>query len=354
MPEEPFQDRTEPATPRKREEARQRGQVARSVDLNSAVILLAGLITLHFLGSTLYNQMAAFTISTLGEIHAIEITQESLKYHVLSGIFVFAKMLGPILIILAVIGFTVSYVQVGALFSWDPLIPRFGRLNPIAGVSKLLSTRAFVDLFKNLLKVTIIGYIGYDTVKDRIADFIPLVDAGVGTIFEITGAVAYTVGIRMGIALLILAILDYAFQRWEYERSLRMTRQEIKEEHKRLEGDPAIRARIRSVQREMARRRMMQEVPRAEVVITNPTHIAVALRYDSTTMTAPVVVAKGQGLIAEKIKEIAVAHGIPVIEDKPLAQTLFKLVEVGMEIPEQLYRAVAEILAYVFRLKGSS
>lgn len=352
MPDESFQDKTETATPRKRGEAREHGQVARSAELNSAIILLAGLITMHLMGSSLYNQMAAFTVSTISESYAIQITQESLRYYLLNWGFAFAKIIGPILVILAALALAVSYAQVGVLFTWHPLIPKFSRLNPIAGMSKLFSERALVDMLKNILKITLIGYIAYTGVKDRVPDFIPLVDAGIGAIFQITGSVAYSVGIRMGIALLILAIFDYAFQRWELERSLRMTKQEVKEEHKRMEGDPAIKARIRSVQREMARRRMMQEVPKADVVITNPTHLAVALRYDAAIMAAPMVIAKGQGIIAENIKEIARAHDIPIIEDKPLAQTLFKLVEVGMAIPEELYRAVAEILAYVFRLKG--
>lgn len=353
MPDESFQDKTEAATPRKRDEARKHGQIARSAELNSAVMLLAGLLTIHFVGARFLSQVSAFTISTIGDSHAVVITEESLRFYVLHFAFAFAKLCGPVLITLTVVALAVSYAQVGVLFSWSTLQPKFDRLNPVSGMSKLFSEKALVELLKNILKIVLIGYIGYTAVKDRTADLVSLVDGGVGTIFQVTYDVAYRVGIRMGIALLLLAALDYAFQRWEVERSMRMTKQEVKEEHRRSEGDPQIKARIRSVQREMARRRMMQEVPKADVVITNPTHIAIALKYDNTMMSAPAVIAKGQGLVAQKIREIARDHGIPVIEDKPLAQTLFKLVEVGMEIPEHLYRAVAEILAYVFRQRGA-
>jgi flagellar biosynthetic protein FlhB len=179
-----------------------------------------------------------------------------------------------------------------------------------------------------------------------------LADMSIGPLAVTTGKLAISIALKIGVAVLILAVLDYAYQKYEFEKSIKMSHQEVKEEYKDTEGSPQIKARIRQIQRETAQKRMMQDVPKADVVITNPTHFAIALKYDSETMNAPTVIAKGQNLIAQKIKEIALENGIPVIEDKPLAQALFKMCEVGQLVPHSLYRAVAEVLAYVYRLKG--
>ena len=205
-------------------------------------------------------------------------------------------------------------------------------------------------LVKSLLKIGVIGYVCYYTIHQAIPELITLVDRGVPDIFSLMAEIAYRIGIRAGIVLVVIAILDYAYQRFDYERSIRMTPEEFKQELREMEGDPLIRARIRSIQREMAQKRMMEKVPEAEVVVTNPVEYAVALKYTAGEMAAPLVLAKGRRLIAQKIREIAEEHHIPIVEDPPLARALYKQTEVGQSIPPALYRAVAELLAFVYRL----
>jgi len=209
-----------------------------------------------------------------------------------------------------------------------------------------------VELGKSIMKLLIIGGISYGLIKAEMKGFPPLMQQGVGEIFLFIAQVAFKILFFVCLALIILALLDYIYQRWQFEQSIKMTKQEVKDEHKQVEGDPKVKSRIRKAQLEMAARRMMEAVPEADVVITNPVHLAVALKFEASEMVAPTVIAKGAGHIAERIKEIASEHQVPIVEDKPLAQTLFKMVEIGEFIPAELYRAVAEILAYVYRLKG--
>jgi flagellar biosynthetic protein FlhB len=263
----------------------------------------------------------------------------------------FYGTIGPIGLALGVAALGVSLAQVGFVVNEEALNLKFQRLDPVAGAKRILSKRSLFELAKNILKVAIIGYVSYRTIAPELQHITLLADADVGSTFRYIGYAVFKVGMYTALALLVLAIIDYIYQRWEFNQSIRMTKQEVKEEHKQTEGDPQVRMRIRSLQREAARRRMMEEVPKADVVITNPTHYAVALKYDMEIMMAPMVVAKGQNLIAEKIKQVAREQGIPTVENKPLAQALFRAVDVGQAIPEDLYRAVAEILAYVFRLK---
>jgi flagellar biosynthetic protein FlhB len=225
-------------------------------------------------------------------------------------------------------------------------------LNPAAGLKNLMSLRNLAELVKSPLKVLLIGGLAYLTVAQEAATLVQLSDMGPVQGFQIVGRITFLVLVRVTLGVLVLALADYAFQHWQHERSLRMTKEEIKEELRQSEGDPLVRARVKSLQRQIAMRRMMAEVPKASVVITNPAHLAIALRYDEGTMRAPKVVAKGARLIAERIKEIAKEHGVPLVENKPLARSLFKAVSVGQEIPSAFYRAVAEILAYVYALKG--
>jgi flagellar biosynthetic protein FlhB len=209
-----------------------------------------------------------------------------------------------------------------------------------------------VELLKNLLKIAIVGLVAYSALDGLMEESMSLMDTSVASVMAYMTHAAVMIGLKVGIAFLALAAADYMYQRFEYERELRMTKQEVKEELKSQEGDPLIKSRIRSIQRQIAYKRMMQDVPKADVVITNPTHLAVAIKYESSSMSAPKVVAKGADIIAQRIREIAEEHGVPMIEDKPLAQALYKTVDVGEQVPEKLFQAVAQVLAYIYRLKN--
>jgi flagellar biosynthetic protein FlhB len=230
--------------------------------------------------------------------------------------------------------------------------PKLTRLNPIAGLKKLVSLRSMVELVKSVIKILFIGGIAFGIVKNEITAMPALMQQEVVEILLFIGRVAFKIFFFVCLALIVLAFFDYVYQRWQYEQSLKMTKQEVKDERKQIEGDPKVKGRIRRVQLELARRRMMEAVPEADVVITNPVHLALALKFDAAKMIAPTIVAKGSGYVAERIKEIARIHQVPIIENKPLAQALHKMVEIGEFIPVELYRAVAEVLAYVYRLKG--
>lgn len=352
MAEGSFQEKTEQATPKRRDEARKKGQVARSMELNSVAILFFGLLSLMFLSSYFFQQMVGSMTTNFGRIPTIDLTPNTVYMLFKENGYQFIMTMAPLLLILATVGILINFAQVGALFTLEPLTPKLDKLDIIKGFQRILSKKTLVSLVRDLIKVTIIGYIAFITIKSELPSLYVLVDQGAGQILKVAGALALKIGLRVSLALLFLAILDFAFQKFEYEKDLRMTRQEIKEEYREFEGDPQIKARIKRIQREMARKRMLKEVETADVVITNPTHIAVALRYDMTQDAAPVVVAMGERLIAEKIKEVARKFNVPVIENKPLARALFELAEIGMQIPAKLYRAVAEVLAFVYKQKG--
>ncbi len=352
MAEEFDQDeRTEQATPRKRQQVRQKGQVARSQEINSVAVLFSGLLALMVFSSSMYAGMAGALRYNIQSC-LTEISINSAYQLLLTNGMLLLKLIAPVLMFVAVVGILVNLAQVGFEISFEPLLPKPEKLDPIKGARRLFSQRVIFDLIRDSLKIVVIGYIAFSTLKGEIDNYIPLADQEVGQILRFAGKVALKVGLRVSGALLIIAILDYAFQRFQFERQIRMTRQELKEEYKLYEGDPIVKSRIKRIQRELARARMLKEVPKADVVVTNPTHLAVALKYDSETMAAPTVVAKGERLIAEKIKEVARQAGVPIIENPPLARALFEAVEVGMTIPAKLYRAVAELLAHVYKMKG--
>jgi flagellar biosynthetic protein FlhB len=260
-------------------------------------------------------------------------------------------LLLPLLGLISFVALAANILQVGMLFSTAAIQPEFSKVDPLKGLKNLLSLRSGVEFIKNIIKMCIIGFVSYQVIGDEIKNCLPLAEQSIWGIMIYMGKISFKILITTCWVLVLLAILDYLYQRWEYEKGLRMSRQEIKDEFKNTEGNPTIKARIRRLQREMARKRMMAAVPTADVVITNPTHLAVALKYEQAKKSAPYVVAKGAGLIAEKIRAVARENKVPVIEDKPLAQVLYKLVKVEDLIPENLYRSVAEVLAYVYNLR---
>jgi flagellar biosynthetic protein FlhB len=347
------QERTERATPKKRAKARRQGQVARSAEIPATLVLLSALFYFLWAGqglqAALIGQMRYFfeNLATLRLEEAA--AAHRLAAHILTILF---DLLFPLLLTLLVAAVGANLLQIGYAFNTESLALKLSKLNPLAGMGRVLSLRSLVELVKSLTKILFVGAIATLLVRRELDTIPALMRLPVGALLGYTAGGALRICFAVGLALACLAAVDYAYQRWQYERDLKMTKQEVKDEQRQAEGDPKIKARIRSIQREMAMRRMMQMVPKADVVITNPTHLAVALKFDAATMIAPQVVAKGAGHVAARIRELARAHGVTLVEQKPLAQALYKGVALQGSIPAELYRAVAEILAYVYRLKG--
>ena len=350
------QNRTEQATPKRKAEARAKGQVALSRDAAMAIAMLGSFGALYWmtpgilaglrtsLQHWLSQSMEANTHQALSLDHLHVILRQI-------GMDVFV-LLGPVIAGIAVVGVGSNIMQTGFLWKKDGLSLDWSRISPMGGFTRLFSIRSFTELVKSWLKILAIGGVGYLTIKQDMLEFISLTQFGMETLLPTVGWATFKAALTMSFATLVIGAADYGYQRFQWERDLRMSRDEIREESRAAEGDPGIKAKIRSTQREMSRKRMMAAVPKADVIITNPTHLAVALKYDSKAMGAPVVVAKGAGFVAEKIREIGRQHGVMIVENKLVARTLYKLVEVGREVPEDLYRAVAEILAFVYRVRG--
>jgi flagellar biosynthetic protein FlhB len=262
----------------------------------------------------------------------------------------FFILTGPIFLAALVAGLLVNYLQVGFLFTTEPLIPQFNRLNPVEGFKKIVSKRALFELVKSLLKISLVGGVAYLFVRSNLERLLLTLYQNTNGVWDTIRSLTLSLSMRIAVVFLVLSVLDYIYQLYEHNQNLKMSKQELKEEHKQMEGDPQIKARLREQQRKLAMHRMMEDVPKATVVITNPTHLAVALRYQDGQDEAPVLVAKGAALMAQRIRETAELHKIPLVENKPVARMLFDQVEIGQEIPVDLYQAVAEILALVYKL----
>jgi len=351
MAEESFQEKTEQATPKKREDARKKGQVARSREVSSIAILAAGTIYLFFNAGELIEKLGGNIRRTFIGIPRIASGDIGLAVYMSQTVQDLLIMISPLMIILLMVSVAANLLQTGFIFSVEPLTPNLSKIDPVNGLGKLFSKRSMAELLKSVLKILIVGWAVFSTLKNDYSLLMPLMYQENVQILAMLGRISLKVVSRACYVIFVLAVLDYIYQKWEYEHNLRMTKQEVKDENKQTEGDPLIKTRIRSIQREMARRRMMKEVPKADVVITNPTHYAIALIYKpEEKMSAPKIIAKGADKIALKIKEIAANHDIPMVENKPLAQNLYKL-DLGQEVPPQFYQAVAEILAYVYSLR---
>jgi flagellar biosynthesis protein FlhB len=343
--------KTEKATPKKREDARKRGQVVRSIELNSMLNVLVCLVMLNVTGGYFivgFKKLAAYY---WGNIATISLSPDTMGSFMFDLITKTTLLILPVLIVVFFTGILSNVMQFGFLVSFEPLKPSFEKINPAAGFKRIFSKRLLFELAKDMFKIVVIGYVFYSTVKKIFSDIFmtPLMD--IDTYFNFAAVAVYKLGMKIVIAFIIFAVIDYLWQRYDYEDNLMMSKQEIKDELKQLEGDPLIKSRIRNIQREMARKRMISEIPQADVVITNPTHVAVAIRYKEGKDNAPLLVAMGINLMAEKVKEIARKHGIIIMENPPLARALAKL-EVGWEIPPELFQAVAEVLAFVYQAKG--
>lgn len=348
------QERSEQATPKRREEARQRGQVARSREIHSAALILGGVFAFSMMGPMVVSETKKIMVETLGTLSSTPMTEASF-YQVATAQFSKTLLIiVPVMGILGAISIAASLGQHGWVWSTSALAPDWSRINPLKGVQRLFSLQAAAELVKTLLKFLAVGGLSYFLIRQALPTLSVAIQSEPSQMPAVAGQTIYRFALTTGFLIAFLGGGDYLFQWWSLERSLRMSRQEMKDELRQSEGDPMVRARVRSVQKEMARKRMMSDVPKADVVVTNPTTLAVALVYQQGKMKAPKVVAKGAGFIAERIRAVAREHGVPVIENKPLARALFKTVKVGEPVPSKLYRAVAEILAYVYRLKGKA
>jgi flagellar biosynthetic protein FlhB len=346
------QERTEKATPRKLSEARKKGNVARSMDVNTAVVLLAGVAAIRLQFGDMGGRIAEVTRALFSNFPREDMTVESLhRLFVLLG-WQFFLIVAPCLGLLLVAGLVANYLQVGVLFTTETLKPSLSKISPLAGFKRIFSMRSLVEVLKALFKMGVVATIVYRTLEARYPELAATVLMDRVGVAALYAEVAWDIVWRAVLALVFFAVLDLFYQRWEYQRGLRMTKQEVKDEAKQTEGDPLVRGRIRRAQREAAKRRMMSEVPTATVVVTNPTHVAVALKYDRDTMPAPVVVAKGLDLVAQRIKSIAADSGVPMVENVPLARELYRRLDLQDEIPEDLYATVAEILVMVQKLNS--
>ncbi len=342
------EEKTEAATPHRRQEARKKGQVAKSADLNAALVVMAiiaviyiarGYMGLSILGYV-QNIMVREMTSTLDASQFIRVYKYTL--------YACFKIMAPILAVGVFIGLLANFLQVGWVMSSEAITPKLSHINPLEGLKRILSKRALFDFMKTLLKLTVITLVIYDQVKAEYPSLLVLPNMNTGAMISYLVKVTFKVCIVAGVVYLVIAVLDFIFQRWQFAQNLKMSKYEVKTEMKQTEGDPFIKSRMREKQRMFAMRRMIQSVPEATVVITNPTHLAVALKYDENTMQAPQIIAKGAGFIAEKIKEKAAEHNIPVVEDKPLARSLYNGSDIGDYVPVELYRAVAGILAAIY------
>ena len=345
-------DKTEAPTPRRRQEARDNGQIAKSTDLTAALLLVGITILLGQTGGGIWTVLQGLLAGTLDG--RIRITGETDVAPVLSTVFMqVGQAMFPLFAGVMILAMLANLVQTGWHPSLKKIQPKFP-FNPINGVKKLFGGgRGPVQFGMNLAKMLLVSFVAYSAIHGKIYDILAVTTMPPLEIFSLAAALVYSITLRIGMVLLILAILDFSYQKWKLEQDLKMTKQEIKDEMKRMDGDPKIKARRRQIQMQQAMKRLKTAVPTADVIVTNPTHFAIALKYEKD-MPAPKVVAKGADFLALKIREIAAEHGIPIIERPPLARALYKLCEIGQEIPEQFYSAVAEILAYVYELTGKS
>jgi flagellar biosynthetic protein FlhB len=341
-------DKSEAPTPRRLEEAREKGQIVRSVELNAAASMLIAALLLGGPGKDMALAFRELLISTIAELPQADITQRWLE---VTGINYTVRIIPSFAILLVGLMFTgVAVTLIQTNFLWASKGFDFSRLNPLSGLKRIFSSHGLVEMLKSLLKLGLVGWVSYSYLSGRISEMVGLVQMGlldaIGKFLQLSVGLA----MQIGEVYLVLAVADYAYQRWNLMRDLRMTKEEIKEEYKRSEGDPMLKSRIRSEMRRMARSRMMSAVPQSTVVVTNPTHLAIAIQYENG-MHAPKVLAKGAHLTAQRIVKIARENNIPVVQNIPVARAIYKTTEIGQEISPELYTAMAEILAYVFRLQ---
>jgi len=346
---EPTGEKTEQPTPRRLEEAIKRGQIPRSAEVQTVFVLMGSLAALTFAGPEIWQQLIATTALTLGHLHDTPLSVNSLQGYAVSGVLVLIKCVGPVVIATLLAGLLAGAIQNRFQTASEVLTPDWNRVNPVNGFQRVFSARMVVPTFIAITKFTFIIALTYTEIQSVLSDPIFSTSVSTARLAAFLAGTCLRVIFRVALGLLIIASADYGYQWWRNSRDLMMTREEVKEDLKSTEANPRIKA-ARRRRRSISKAKALAEVPKADVVVTNPTHLAIALRYDRKTMRAPKIVAKGIRLNAQRIREIAQQHQVPVIENKPLARMLFKHGKVGGEIPAQLYAAVAEILAWVYRM----
>lgn len=348
-------EKTEPATDKKLKEAREEGKVAKSQELTFSFSLIVLFLVLKFFVSYLGEKMIGL-IKTIysGMAEFVDINNVGLTSHAVSAYFVniiiqFFLIVLPFFIFGVIITILINIVQVGWKVSTKMLQPKFDKINPINGFKRIFSSQSVFELVKSIVKIGLIALIAYFSIKGHANDLFILYEIPLNQAIALVGTIIIDTGLRISLVYLIVGVADFAYQKHKFNEDMKMTKQEVKDEYKNTEGDPQIKGRQRARMREASQRRMMQDVPKADVVITNPTHIAVALKYDAEVSKAPVVLAKGEELIAKKIKDVAKENNISIVENKPLARMLYSNVDIGEEIPAELYQSVAEVLAAVYQ-----
>jgi flagellar biosynthetic protein FlhB len=346
-------EKTEEPTGHKLSQAREKGQVPKSMEISASVVLLAAVMVLYVLGPFGWRRIvgvlryifdtAAYFEATPSSV--LELSRTLFKESLI--------LILPLALVVLVASVAINLYQLGGfMVVSDSIVPKLDKINFITGFGRFFKIKTVVECLKSVFKMTIIFLVGYLVIKDHIEDFILMVDMNVLTIGMLVLKISLEIFIKTVLLLLVLALLDYGYQRWQFNQDMRMNKQEVKDEYKQIEGDPIVKNRIRQAQREASKKRQLSDVPKADVVIANPTHFAVALLYDRSQAPAPVVLAKGQDFMALRIKDIARENKVPVVENKPLAQALYKAVEVGQTIPVEFYKAVAAVLSYIYKVKG--
>lgn len=346
-----FQEKTEQPTEKKLSDARKKGQTAQSKEIPVCFIILFSAIFLYFTVSHGFNQIFRIYASYVQNMN-VDITTSNIQEILSFGALRWLIIVGPFFLLLVVITLFSGLLQTGFLWSPEALSLKLEKLNPVTGMKKFFSKRSLVEILKSLVKIVLLTYIAYTLIVRELPRILSLPGDDIRSTMVYLGETAFTLALKIGIFFLFLAGFDFLYQKWQFKKDMMMTQQEVKEEFKEREGNPLVKSRIRSLQREISRRRMMESVKTADVIVTNPTEYAVALKYVAGEMSAPQVVAKGAGFIAEKIKKLARTSGVPVVENKPLARALFFAVNVNEYIPEKFYVIVAELLAQIYKRKG--
>ena len=347
-------ERTEAPTGKRLSEAREEGRVVRSQEVNTALVMLVGILLLQGSGGGLVNIFKEMITRQISTLPNLDLTQESLSGLLFSNLVQVVPPLGTILIGILVTGLVATVAQTGFLWATKKVGFNFSKLNPLPGFKRIFSPQGLVEMLKALLKLVLVGWSVYSFLSAEVGKIVQLSQMSLAAGLTSWTSMAANLGLRVAETYILLAAADYTYQRWQFNKTMKMTKDEVKQELKQMEGDPFLKSRIRSQQRRMARMRMMANVKKADVVITNPTHLAVAVQYDPQNMHAPKVLAKGAHLTAQRIADLARSIGIPVIQNIPLARAMYKTVELEQEIPPELYVAMAEVLSYVYKMRGSS
>jgi flagellar biosynthesis protein FlhB len=342
------QEKTEKPTGKKIGDARRRGKVAKSKDLTTSITCLGGGLAIYLS----IDSIRFHTAQLLNELWGVGF-QAALEANLNRNLFLqitshLFLMIAPVMIVIVILAVAVNFAQVKPLLAWEAIKPKLSSLNPLGGLRNLCSLRSLLELVKSIFKLTIVGYVAYLVIEKESPLFFPMVHGELIDIARIAGGAAFRILVYATIVMLFLSILDYYYQRWQHQKDLMMTKEEVKEERKQSDGNPQIKSKIRSMQRSLWRKRMMAKVPKADLVITNPTHYAIALAYNKT-MEAPKLLAKGRNLIAKRIIKIARKHQVPILQNPPLARALYQQVDVDQQIPISLYQAVAKVLAHVYQ-----